>query len=131
MDMEPKTKTEKWKLAFETIQALLTCCAILAGGWWFFCQQQGHTKASCSHKLSMAMVNNGGTNFWWGCLEVKISNVGQIPVHLTRGILKVSLINPLPEDWSLTADDDNRIHWPQLIYKDAQLEIPIFPGEDD
>jgi hypothetical protein len=39
-------------------------------------------------------VNGANSNVWWGCLEVKVENVGQRPLDLTAARLKVSQINP-------------------------------------
>jgi hypothetical protein len=131
MEKEKKTKTEKWKLFFETIQALLTCGAIITAACWFFLQAEGESKAKCSHKLSMVKVDIGGSNFWWGCLEVKIENVGQIPFNPTQGILKVSQIKPLPADLNVNIDKNGRFRWPQLLSYTNVMTNPIRPGEVD
>jgi hypothetical protein len=132
---EGKGENGKLKAFFEITQAVLTCCAILAGGWWFIAQRQGDAKAICSHKLSVVSVNHGGTNFLWGCLEMKIANAGLIPIDLSRGILKVSLVKPVPDQWDLKWEDGDtlgqRVSWPQLFYRDDQVFDHILPGEED
>jgi hypothetical protein len=115
---------------FETLQAIFTCAAIVIGAGWFFYQQENKPKANFSHKLAMVKVDNGSTNLWWGSLEVKVANVGQIPLSLNESALKITLVSPTPEGWSLEITN-NRVAWPQILYSTNKSVEYVLPGEED
>lgn len=127
--MRQNEKNPNWKQILDLVQSFLTCCGVIAAGWWFLFSAQAQGKATCSQSLSMVKVNS---NMWWGCLEVKIENVGQRPLDLKESIFKLSQIKPVVKGYSLELNtNDYRVHWPQMIYRDDSLVDRILPGEAD
>ena len=128
-----KTVTEKRKLFFEAIQALLTCCAILATAWWFLLSAEAKGKANCTQKLSMVQMASNHTNLWWCSLEVKMENVGKRSLKLTNARIIVECIQPQTNGFQLNLEVNDK--WGKPVFdhgkKNYVIDSYILPGETD
>ena len=82
------------KEILDIIRAVLTIAAILAAGWWFVKQGFAKPEIKLEHTVTQRRsADDKGA--WLIGIEVRVTNVGKVPVDLKDGMLIVSQVNPV------------------------------------
>lgn len=91
-DKSLRTSAKEWT---DLIQNVLATLAIIAGAWWFF--QQGLSKPRVNLEQTVTcrpLADSPDT--WLVGVDIKVSNIGSVAVHLKEGELIIGQMNPLP-----------------------------------
>ena len=107
------------KEKLDIIQAMLTIVAILAAGWWFVKQGFAKPEVRLEHRVTQRRsVDDKGV--WLIGIEVRVTNVGKVPVDLKDGTLIVSQVNPVRQQGTEELDRES-----------LDKKLYLDPGEAD
>jgi hypothetical protein len=113
----PKTGAERLKLWIEIVQGTLTILGIFAAGMWFFAQRSDKPQIKLEHFATDRALSSA-RQMSLVAVEVRVTNVGKVKVHLDPGNLQIDQFNPVPGVTLLTG-------------KKKLKELELEPGESD
>jgi len=118
-------------------QAVATTIAISAAGIWFFCQGIHSPKANVSHLVTHRQISD---DWNWVHVAVTIKNVGQRPITLKYGKVRIQKIYPLETKIhkqllnmkNPVSEKSCVVDWPEPCKPlTPPLDCNIWPGEEE
>ena len=106
------------------VQSLATVIALIAAGWWFHAQRQTAPKVKIEQLLSQRGDARDPTMTLVG-IEIRVTNIGNVALHLRGGKLGVDDVNPGLER------KENGPPEAREVYAADIHEIDLEPGEFD
>lgn len=100
----------------DVAQAVFTIGAILAAGIWFYEQHSSTPRIKLDQSITQRTLA-GTPGFYLIAVDVRATNIGRVRVHLSKGMMGLTQINPVPGEALL----------PDTPLKDLVLD----PGEGD
>jgi hypothetical protein len=118
----PAAFTSRLKAWLDLIQGGATIAALILAGWWFVRQGEARPRLNVQHHLAHRRVSHLKQIL---VLDATLSNIGNVPIELRRG--KVRLYEITPEDKRITEDDelDDELIDPgetEQLYKEYPLD---------
>lgn len=92
---DSKSILDHVKTAAELVQALFTIGAFIAAAWWFHAQNFTKQEIRIDQHVSQRPFQ-GTPDIALLVVDIRVTNVGKVPVNLDRGVLRVSSLNPEP-----------------------------------
>jgi len=92
-NLSPAEGLAKRKDALAALQSLLTIAAIVLAGFWFLGNRTSNERVKTDLRIS-SRPYAGAPNENLVGVEVWVTNIGQTPIYLRRGRLKIVEVNP-------------------------------------